>query len=132
MTTPKDIALAWVEGLARNDPAVWDFAAETLVMEAPYTPPGLFGECAGRDACREMTQTFFAQMQSFGWYDIDIHATDREGVIFGTARSEATTITGASYTNRYTFTVVVTNGRVLHYTEYFNPLPVMTAFGISA
>ncbi|CAN5392284.1 hypothetical protein BH10PSE12_BH10PSE12_13290 [soil metagenome] len=132
MTEPSPLSVArhWVQALAAGDFDAWpDLADEALVMHVPFSPPGLFTECVGRDACIEMTRGFWAAMQSFAWHDIDIHASDDPGMIFGTARSEAMTVTGQAYTNRYCFIAKVRDGRVYDYTEYFNPLPVMEAFG---
>ena len=125
----KDIARRWVEMLASGDLSQWnELARADLVMEAPFSPPGLFATTVGTQACRDNVVKFFSAMQSFEWHDIDILRTEDPDLIFGTARSKATTLTNESYVNRYCFIVMLKDGKVQKYVEYFNPLPVMEAF----
>ena len=128
-----EIARDWVEMLASGDLTRWDeLADDALVMEAPFTPPGLFTEQRGSAQCKAMVESFLVAMASFAWHDIVIHATDDPELAFGTARSTATAVNGMSYANRYCYTVRIRDGKVVAYTEYFNPLPVMKAFGLTA
>lgn len=124
-----EIARHWVEMLASGDFSDWPaLASGDLLMRAPFSPPGLFPENRGSAHCLDLVKKFYSAMHSFAWYDIEAWQTDDPELVFGQAKSRAITVAGAPYNNQYCYIVRIRGGKVIEYSEYFNPLPVIEVF----
>lgn len=121
----------WLDVLASGDMSAWHGkVADDVVMRFPFAPAGLPTEVQGFDVCQQTVSAFWQSMDVFEWHDVRLEPLrDDPEAIFGTARSEATTVWGASYKNEYCFLARFRDGLILEYTEYFNPLPSIEVFG---
>lgn len=131
--TPLAIVRRWLSVLAAGDFDAWpQVAGEALVMRVPFAPPPFGLAMEGYETCIIGTRGFWAAIKTFVFHEVELHTTDDPELVVGRARSEAETAAGTPYENRYCFFVRVRNGKVVEHSEYFNPLPVIAAFGLSA
>jgi len=125
---PVEIARQWLTILATANYDAWEtIAAPDLVIHTPYALPGFAKKCEGRDVALAMARQYGDFLTEFAYYDIELHATDEEGLVMGTARSEAKTPAGASYNNEYCVIWRIRNGKIAEYWEYFDPQRVAEA-----
>ncbi|QFU77188.1 hypothetical protein EY643_16835 [Halioglobus maricola] len=96
-----------------------------VVMQFPYAPSPLPREVRGLDSCMEVLQGFLGMFDSWEWGNLDIKECKEEGHVFATASSKAITSTGASYSNIYVLGAEFSEGNLVGYSEYFDPLPAM-------
>jgi uncharacterized protein len=128
---PLEVARLFLGSLARADLDAWPaLVAEDVVMMFPFAPPGLPRKCVSRAQCAATVSSFFSLVQRFEWHDLDLHAGMEPELVFGTARSEVTTVAGRPYRNDYCFILRVENDKVSEYREYFDPLPAIEAFAL--
>ena len=132
-TDPKSIAQAWLQTFERKDFDAWaTLAHNDLVMRIHFAPPGLFSHGEGRETCLAAVGEFFQAVATWSWIDLSIYATDEPGIVMATTRSKVETVFGTTYENQYVFKLTVTDGQVKIHEEYFNPLPAIEAFNLSA
>lgn len=132
-TTPLATTKQWLGVLAAGDFDAWpQVAGKALVMRVPFAPPVINPTMEGYDACLAGTRAFWAAMKTFVFHDVELHTTDDPELIVGRARCEAETVAGKPYQNQYCFFVRVRDGKVVDHLEYFNPRPVIEAFGLPA
>jgi ketosteroid isomerase-like protein len=129
MSNSIDYARRWLKTLASSDFAAWDnLVHEDVHMRFPFAPPGIPGECAGRANCLQLIRGFFAAIESFEWYDLQLHAAQDPALVFGTGKSRVRLKPTGTYGNEYCFVMKFFDGKLIEYREYFNPLPAMAAF----
>jgi ketosteroid isomerase-like protein len=119
-------ARQWLDVLARGALAEWgplvtdDFTLHAVAMPGGDTP------VTGREVNRERVGKVWHMWQHFSFEDVDAHATaDDPDLVFVTARSEATTVWGASYTNQYVLRLRFQDGLLHEHLEFFDPAPVL-------
>jgi uncharacterized protein len=128
MNSPLELAHRWLNVLADADYDAWaTLTSSDLVIRTPYAPPGFPKVCDGRDVALTIARQYGAILKQFEYLDVDLHTTDDPELIMGTARSEAVTASGGRYANQYCVLLRVRNGKLIEYTEYFDPLRVIAA-----
>lgn len=96
----------------------------------PYSPDGFSRELNGKAAVRQQYGSLPVNFNFMRFRERQIHATDEPGVFWATYRGEIEIkATGGSYNNIYAGRYVVRDGKVQEFTEYFNPITMLTAFG---
>ena len=122
----------WLDVVALGPAEAWpDRAAEDVVIRLPFAPPGVPNEIHGRDEAIAHMAPVWAGKRSFDWRDVTIRATEEPGLLVTTARSEVVLLSGQPYANSYVILTRFRDGKVVEHVEYFNPLPVMEAFGLA-
>lgn len=117
--------------LAPGADAFPDFFAEYGVLECPFAPDGGMFQTTGRDNIAAYMASIKDTLGSDGTTllaayhgagDPDVTVLEYEA----TARNKHT---NAPYPQRYVAVVKMRAGRIALYREYWNPLPVIKAFG---
>ena len=127
--TAVETARLFLDVLATNDFGAWPaLTTEDIEIQMPFAPAGLPRVLQGRESCLEFVRGFMTLMTTFAFYEVDLHATDDAGLVFGTGRSRAMGQNGKTYSNRYCFRLRIHAGRVAEYHEYFDPQIVLGSF----
>lgn len=131
MTDPVDLVREWLDLCTRGPAAAWDGkVSPEIVIRLPFAPPGVPQEMHGRaQALAAMEPTW---VNRFTWHEVKILRTEDPELLVTTARSEVAMANGKPYENRYVMLTRVRGGQVVEHAEYFNPLPVMEAFGFGS
>lgn len=119
------------EQLAPGADAFPDFFAEDGVLECPFAPDGDMVQTIGQANIAAYFGKLKGTLGSDGTTLVAAYhgAADPTVTVLeyeATARNEHT---GASYPQRYVALVKMHQGRIALYREYWNPLPVLKAFG---
>ena len=106
--------------------ALWN---DDAVFEYPFAPPGYPPEVRGIEALTRHFQHFPEFIRFFEFADVTMHAQqDPERLITEfTCRGEMVA-TGKPYHQKYIGVLHMTNGKISHYRDYWNPLVVLDAF----
>jgi len=132
MTDLAKLMREWLDVVALGPAEAWpDRAAEDIVIRLPFAPPGVAAEIRGRDEAVAHMAPVWAGKRSFEWRDVVIRQTEEPGLLVTTARSEVVLASGQPYANGYVILTRFEGGKVVEHDEYFNPLPVMEAFGLT-
>ncbi|BAZ08291.1 hypothetical protein NIES4071_00960 [Calothrix sp. NIES-4071] len=115
----KDI-LAWLE-----------LFAEDAIIEFPYASTiGLTNRLEGKLAIYDHMKDVPANMQNLIFTNIRSHQTLNPNVLFAEVHGEATiTATGRRYQQDYVMQLETKDGKIIHYREYWNPIPALEAWG---
>jgi ketosteroid isomerase-like protein len=108
-----------------------DLLADDAVVELPYAGDlGVLPRLEGRDAIREHFLGVIKSFEGLTFSHIRTYPTTDPNVGVVEAHGSATiTTTGRRYEQDYIMVVKGRDGRIVHYREYWNPLPVLAAFG---
>jgi ketosteroid isomerase-like protein len=119
-------ARAWLDVLARGSLEEWGpLVADDLTLHA-IAMPGGEKPVVGLEANQERVGQVWQMWQQFTFEDVDAHVTaDDPDLVFVTARSQAITVWGASYTNQYILRLRFRDGLLREHLEFFNPAPVL-------
>lgn len=132
MTDLARLMREWLDIVALGPAEAWPGrAAEDVVIRLPFAPPGVSTEIRGRDEAIAHMAPVWAGKRSFEWRDVVIRQTEEPGLLVTTARSEVVLLSGQPYANSYVILTRFVDGKVVEHVEYFNPLPVMEAFGLT-
>ncbi|MFD9636597.1 nuclear transport factor 2 family protein [Streptomyces violascens] len=107
----KDIA-AWVD--------LWD---DEGVFEFPFAPDGWPRRLEGKAAVRDYMRDYPDHIDLHDFPDVQIHQTDAPETIVVEMRGVGLLVrSNAPFYMSYIAVVSVTNGRITHYRDYWNPL----------
>jgi ketosteroid isomerase-like protein len=130
MTDSKQLVREWLDILATGPATAWhDRVDPNVVIRLPFAPPGIGNELRGFDAALAAMSEVWKSKQSFVWQDVVIRATEDPQLMLTTGRSEVRLLSGRLYANTYVILTRVREQVVIEHVEYFNPLPIMAAFG---
>jgi ketosteroid isomerase-like protein len=120
----------WLDLVSSGPAEAWPaYATEDVVIRLPFAPPGVANELRGRACAIEALSSLWTAKRSFVWHDVVIRGTDDPELFVTTARSEAVLVSGRHYANNYVILTRLRDRKVAEHVEYFNPLPVIEAFG---
>ncbi|UXA05889.1 nuclear transport factor 2 family protein [Mycobacterium sp. SMC-2] len=130
MTNNTDSARRWLDVLATGAVAAWDGLVNAdFSMHAPLMPGEADTPTVGLEANRARVEALWRAWDTFEFTDVDIHAAaDDPDLVFVTARSQAKTVWGAPYRNRYIIRLRFRDGELLEHLEFMDPRPVLEAF----
>jgi ketosteroid isomerase-like protein/quercetin dioxygenase-like cupin family protein len=115
--------------LLGKDVQAWlDLFAENAVIEFPYasTTPG---QLEGKAAIYNYMKDVPAQMQDLVFTNVRIYPT-APNVLFAEVHGEAIIVaTGRHYQQDYVMQLETQEGKIIHYREYWNPVPALEAWG---
>lgn len=110
---------AWAELLAEDSVVEFPYAA---ALHAPT-------RVEGKEAIYKYVKAAIAPMQNLTFTNIRKYPTTDPNVIWAEMHGEALiTTTGHHYQQEYVVRLEARNGKLIHYSEYFNPTAVMAAF----
>jgi ketosteroid isomerase-like protein len=126
----KQLIREWLDALAMGPAEAWrDRVDPDVVIRLPFAPPGVTNELRGLPAALATMSEVWKAKQLFTWHDVVVRTTEEPQLMLTTARSEVQLVSGRLYTNSYVILTVLRGRKVIEHVEYFNPLPVMAAFG---
>jgi uncharacterized protein len=113
-----------------KDVQAWlDLFVENAVIEFPYafTTPG---RLEGKEALYNYMKDVPAQMQNLVFSNIQVYPTSNPNVVLAEVHGEADIVsTGRHYQQDYVMRLEIREGRIIHYREYWNPMPALEAWG---
>ncbi|MBP5974105.1 nuclear transport factor 2 family protein [Brasilonema sp. CT11] len=118
--------------LITKDIQAWlDLFAENAVVEFPYASAlGSPERKIGKLAIYNYMKDALAQMQNLVFTNIRAYPTLNPNVLFAEVHGEAVIVaTGRHYQQDYVMRLETKDGKIIHYREYWNPVPVLDAFG---
>ena len=107
---------------------IGDLFAENIVFEFPYAPEGLPRQLRGKVALIDHLARI-SPLLEFG--EMTLHRVHPSGdtVVLEFSCMGRGRRTGAPYHQRYISVVTLSDGRIVHYVDYWNPLVLLSALG---
>lgn len=120
-----------LELIAKDVQAWMNLFTEDAVVEFPYAAAlSLPARFEGKSAIYNHFQQMVAQMQDLVFTNVRQYPTSNPNVLFAEVHGEATIVaTGHHYQQDYVMRLETKEGKILHYREYWNPIPVIDAMG---
>lgn len=118
--------------LIGEDFEAWaDLLAEDAVVDFPYASVlGLPERLEGKFAIYHYIKNVTAQMQNWTFTNVREHQTTNSNVLFAKFHGEAVFVaTGRQYQQDYVLRFETKNGKIIHYREYWNPIPILDTTG---
>jgi len=105
-----------------------DMLADDAVMEFPYAPPGYVTALHGRREVEAHLAGFGDILQIDSMRLSAVHrSTDAQTVVVEFSCRGRGTKTGAPYDQRYVSVIALRDGKITRYSDYWNPLVVLSA-----
>ena len=109
-----------------------DVLAEDIVFEMPFALPGLPDRVEGKDTVVEFMEQFLGKERGIftGWdlHDIRIYPGGDPALFFAELNVQSVvTQSGYQYRQKYIILFRVADGRISHWREYLNPIPLQEA-----
>jgi ketosteroid isomerase-like protein len=121
----------WLDIVATGPAEAWpERAAGDVVIRLPFAPPDVPNALHGEAAAIAQLSPVWRSQTRFDWREVAILRTEDPELLVTTARSEVLLLSGQNYANSYVILTRIRDGKVVEHTEYFNPLPVIEAFGL--
>jgi ketosteroid isomerase-like protein len=95
----------------------------------PFAPEGFPTHLDGRDAIANQYRALPQNFASMKFPDLKIVDTAEASMFVATFRGEIALKSGGRYDNTYLGVFVIRDGHIAEYTEYFNPIVLLNAFG---
>ncbi|SEU22227.1 nuclear transport factor 2 family protein [Stigmatella erecta] len=117
--------------VTKDMPAWLELFAENAVIEFPYAPSvGTPARLEGKAAITAYALGVPSAMRDFVFSNLRLFPTHEPHVLFAEVHGEATiSHTGLRYVQDYVMRLETDGERIIHYREYWNPVPVIQAFG---
>lgn len=118
--------------LVGKDIQAWvDLFAENAVIEFPYASSlGSPERFEGKSAIYNYIKDVPAKMQDLVFTNIRAYPTSNPNLLFAEVHGEAVIIaTGRHYQQDYVMRLETKDGKIVHYREYWNPIPAIDAWG---
>lgn len=116
--------------LVGKDVQAWvNLFTEDAVVEYPYasTTPG---RLEGKAAIYNYMKDVPAQVQNLMFSNVRVYPTSNPSVLFAEVHGEAVIVsTGRHYQQDYVMRLETKEGKIVHYREYWNPVPALEAWG---
>ena len=107
-----------------------DLFAEDAVLECPFAPPGSMHRVSGKKEIAAYLDQIKDSLGSDGMtLSAAFHTVDAEAAILEYSGTASNVRNGKHYAQRYIAVVKLREGRIVLFREYWNPLPVVDAFG---
>lgn len=130
MTDKIALMREWLVMVATGPAEAWQGkVADNVVIRLPFAPPGVENEIRGIDKAIASLAMVWSSKLRFDWHDVVIRRTEDPELLLTTARSEVDLVSGRHYANSYVMLTRIRDGKIVEHAEYFNPLPVIEAYG---
>jgi uncharacterized protein len=129
----KEIISKFFEAQAKQDvQGMADVLAENIVFEMPFALPGLPDRVEGKGTVVEFMEQFLGKERGIftGWdlHDIRIYPGGDPDLFFAELNVQSVvTQSGYQYRQKYIILFRVADGRISHWREYLNPIPLQEA-----
>jgi ketosteroid isomerase-like protein len=120
--------------LVGKDIQAWvDLFAENAVLEFPYASAlNLPERFEGKPAIYNYIKNALAQMQNLVFTNIRTYPTSNPNVLFAEVHGEAVIVaTDRHYQQDYVMRLETKDGKIIHYREYWNPIPILDTFALT-
>lgn len=114
----------------------WDFEvkqqllAPDVVFEMRYAPEGFPRRIVGVEDLMEFLAPLPELIVTEGLYDIRLETLHSDpGEVIAFYKSEMEMVEPVEYRNEYVTRFTIRDGRITHFCEYFDPIPLVVAFG---
>lgn len=116
--------------LAPDAESLLDMFADDVVCELPFAPAKGVHRLEGKKAVADYLPRVSGLINVDGGEMIAVHrSTDPDVAILEFEITGSGVRTGASYSQRYICVVQTRDGRIVHFTDYWNPLVLLSAVG---
>ena len=139
MTTKSQIKIATVAQIfsdylrliCQDIPTWLELFAENAIVEFPYASAlGSPQKLEGKFAIYNHMKDVQAKMQNLTFTNIQSHQMLNPNFLFAEVHGEATIVaTGCHYQQDYVMQLETKEGKIIHYREYWNPIPALEAWG---
>ena len=111
--------------------ALADTFADDVVMDLPYAPPGFPTRVDGKEGVTGFFAALPEMITPLAFHDYELHllADDAESVLAHYASDARIRTTDRPYRNSYVSRFRVTDGAIIWFAEYFDPLVLVEALG---
>jgi ketosteroid isomerase-like protein len=129
----KETVSKFLEAEAKQDVrGMADVLAENIVFEMPFALPGLPDRVEGKATVVEFLEQFLGKERGFftGWdlHDIRIYPGGDPDLFFAELNGQGVVAqSGYQYRQKYIILFRVSDGRISHWREYLNPIPLREA-----
>jgi ketosteroid isomerase-like protein len=129
--TTAQVFAAHLELIGKDIQAWADLLAEDAVVEFPYASAlGLPERLEGKPAIYNYMKNMIAQMQNWIFTNVREYQTSTPNVLFAEFHGEAVFVaTGRHYQQDYVMRLETKDGKIIHYREYWNPVPILNTAG---
>ena len=133
MPAGKEIIRGFLEAGAKQDvPGMADVLSENIVFEMPFALPGLPDRVEGKGTVVEFLEQFLGKDRGIftGWdpQNIRIYPGGDPYLFFTELDLQALVAqSGYQYRQKYIILFRVSDGRISHWREYLNPIPLREA-----
>ena len=115
--------------LAPEAKTLLEMMAEDCVFEMPYAPPGFVHRIDGRDALERYLTALPGLISIDDMFDLRIHETTNPGTVILEFRGSGKGCTGAPYDQQWISVIETSDGRIVRYVDYWDPLITLNAVG---
>ena len=117
--------------IGKDIPAWVDLFAEDAVVEFPYASAlGSPERLEGKFAIYNYMKDVPAQMQNLIFTNVREYQTSNPNLLLAEVHGEALIVaTGRQYQQEYVMRLETKDGKIVHYREYWNPIPALEAWG---
>ncbi|MER5753700.1 nuclear transport factor 2 family protein [Streptomyces sp. NPDC002088] len=114
----------------------WDFdvkrelLAPDVVFEMRWAPEGFPRRIDGVEAVMEFLAPLPESIVTEGLYDIRVETLHSDpGQVVAFYKSDMKMVQPVEYKNEYITRFTIRNGKIAHFLEYYDPIPLVVAFG---
>lgn len=123
MPANRDIMETWLHAIANKRYELWpELLAEDIVATFPLFDEALAPTRRGYEDVRQCIYDTTLMFESWDWVEMQSWQTDDPEFVVVRARSSAKTVWGAPYDNVYMLTGRIRDGKLVEFTEYFDPI----------
>jgi uncharacterized protein len=122
---------AYLALVGTNAEAWSDLLAENAIMELPYAAVlGMPTRLEGKSAIYNFFKAGIVQMQNYTVTNVRKYPTVDPDLLWVEFHAEAMVIdTGRQYQQDYVVRIKIDDGKIVHFSDYFNPYVPIYAFG---
>ncbi|AQA04617.1 hypothetical protein BVC93_21795 [Mycobacterium sp. MS1601] len=133
MMTPTQGLLAYMSAFEELDlNGLFAMFDDHLTMRFPYIVDGYPKELQGRSQCEGFLSSVAAIFRQVRWVKRDVYSTSDPELAMAIAESSVILSGGGTYTNDYVLLLRMREGKIIEYTEYFDPNRAHSVFSAAA
>ena len=131
--TSRETVRRFLEAEARQDvQGMADVLADDIVFEMPFALPGLPDRVEGKGTVVDFLERFLGKEQGMftGWelHNIRLYPGGDPDLVFAELDGQGVVAqSGYQYRQKYIILFRVSDGRISHWREYLNPIPLQQA-----
>jgi uncharacterized protein len=129
--TPAQLFADHLALIGKDIPAWVNLFAEDAVVEFPYASAlGSAERLEGKSALYNYMKDVPAKMQNLIFTNVREYQTSNPNLLLAEVHGEAViAATGCHYQQDYVMRLEIKDGKIVHYREYWNPIPAIEAWG---